>query len=333
VTSVELTHALCWTDFAAECSVDLTQPNAWKCGRCVRFPPAEKQPSTAAAPLSPAPAVKEEVQDVDDQPVFDINNVKDEPHEQQESMQTDSDENAIMDTGENVTGGVVGLSEEFIVKEEPVSFAEHNDTPLADQNGLSLANENGVGLIDNIKTEAGGESGYEEGRRSNVSYKVAMFFQRNAARFQACDSLYQIPAAERTDFLLMDSYILQGVFRYLTTFELVACRSVCQAWLRASRVRAAAAPRLDLSGMKVTAHMVQVVAVKKPQQLVLDWTNISKQQVRSVISIVYFLSVLLIRIRIRIHRNHMFLGLLDLDTDPLVRAMDPDPDPSIIKQI
>jgi hypothetical protein len=32
----------------------------------------------------------------------------------------------------------------------------------------------------------------------------------------------------------------------------------------------------------VTAHMVQVVAVKKPQQLVLDWTNISKQQVRSV---------------------------------------------------
>jgi hypothetical protein len=79
------------------------------------------------------------------------------------------------------------------------------------------------------------------------------------------------------------------VFRYLTTFELVACRSVCQAWLRAARVRTTAAPRLDLSGMKVTAHMVQVVAVKKPQQLVLDWTNISKQQVRSVISIVYVL--------------------------------------------
>jgi hypothetical protein len=262
--------------------VDLTQPNAWKCGRCVRFPPAEKQPSAAAAPLSPAPVVKEEVQDVDDQqPVFDINNVKDEPHEQQESMQTDSDENAIMDTGENVTGGGVGLSEEFIVKEEPVSFAEQNDTPLADQNGLSLANENGMGLPDNIKTEAAGESGYEESRRSNVSYKVAMFFQRNASHFQACDSLYQIPAAERADFLLMDSFVLQGVFRYLTTFELVACRSVCQAWLRAARVRAAAAPRLDLSGMKVTAHMVQVVAVKKPQQLVLDWTNISKQQVRS----------------------------------------------------
>ncbi len=250
----------------------------------MRFPPAEKQPSTTAAPLSPAPAVKEEVQDVDDQqPVFDINNVKDEPHEQQESMQTDSDENAIMDTGENVAGGVGGLSDEFIVKEEPVSFAEQNDTPpLADQNGLSLANENGVGLTDNIKTEAAGESGYEEGRRSNVLYKVAMFFQRNAAHFQACDSLYQIPATERTDFLLMDSFILQGVFRYLTTFELVACRSVCQAWLRAARVRAAAAPRLDLSGMKVTAHMVQVVAVKKPQQLVLDWTNISKQQVRCV---------------------------------------------------
>ncbi len=283
MTFIELTHALCWTDFAAECSVDLTQPNAWKCGRCVRFPPAEKQPSTTAAPLSPAPTVKEEVQDVDDQqPVFDINNVKDEPHEQQESMQTDSDENAIMDTGENVSGGVVGLSEEFIVKEEPVSFAEQNDTPLADQNGLPLANENGVGLPDGIKTEAACESGYEEGRRSNVSYKVAMFFQRNAAHFQACDSLYQIPAAERTDFLLMDSCMLQGVFRYLTTFELVACRSVCQAWLRAARVRAAAAPRLDLSGMKVTAHMVQVVAVKKPQQLVLDWTNISKQQVRSV---------------------------------------------------
>jgi hypothetical protein len=287
VTSLELTHAICWTDFAAECSVDLTQPNAWKCGRCLRFPPAEKQPSTTAAPLSPAPAaVKEEVQDVDDQqPVFDINNVKDEPHE---SMETDSDENAIMDTGENVAGGVVGLSEEFIVKEEPVGFAEQNDTPLADQNGLPLANKNGVGLPDGIKTEAAGEGGYEEGRRSNLSYRVAMFFQRNAARFQACDSLYQIPAVERTDFLLMDSFILQGVFRYLTTFELVACRSVCQAWLRAARVRAATAPRLDLSGMKVTAHMVQVVAVKKPQQLVLDWTNISKQQVRSV-SMLYVL--------------------------------------------
>ena len=207
--------------------------------------------------------MKEEVHD-DEQPVFDINNVKAEPQEQ-ESMQLDTDESA-MDTGDTSSSSNAVHHGEFIVKEEPVGGTEENGGPEP-------------GDIKAELIEAIGEE-EEEGRTTgNLAYKVGLFFQRNATYFRLFNNLYQIPEGERAAVLVTESSVLGHVFQYLTTLELVACRSVCRAWQRVVARDYAVSLRVDLSGMKVTAHMVQVVAMKKPQHLVLDWTNVSKQQV------------------------------------------------------
>lgn len=263
---LELTHSICWSDFGAECSADFSLPNSWKCGRCVRFPPADKQPSCSIV-------AKEEIKDADE-PEFDINNVKAEPQES-ESMQMDTDDLAMETGGGNNT---VDAGEDVVIKEEPLG---------------SMAVENSLSQRCDIKTEAADEAReegeQEEGGRTNLAYKVAYFFQRHAERFRVFHELYQVPAAEeqRLTTLLTERTILVEIFQYLTTFELLTCRSVCKAWQRAARECAAvASSRVDLSGMKVTAYMVQVVAQKKPYHLVLDWTNISKQQVNGFLSLI-----------------------------------------------
>jgi hypothetical protein len=226
----------------------------------LKFPREEKQPK----PISTTPAlvpVKNEVkmEEEEEQPVFDINNVKAEPQEP-ESMQVDDSDHNIQVAADH---GSSVIYRDLVVKEESVV-----GTGSEDNNCLQPGD---------IKSELLDES-CEEGR-SNLAYKVSMFFQRNASHFQTFNDLYRIPEQERCTVLVNNNTVLAEIFQYLTTFELVACRSVCKVWCKVARSLAATSSRLDLSGMKVTAHMVQVVAARKPQRLILDWTNISKQQV------------------------------------------------------
>ena len=83
--------------------------------------------------------------------------------------------------------------------------------------------------------------------------------------------------AERQLALLMDTNILLNIFQYLNTSDLLKCRVVCKEWDRISRDKKFTTI-MDLSGLKITANMITMAANMKPDAMVLDWTNIGKQQ-------------------------------------------------------
>ena len=67
------------------------------------------------------------------------------------------------------------------------------------------------------------------------------------------------------------------VFKLLSTPELAVASRVCRAWHRVS-LDPGLWSVVDLTRLKITPHLLSTTVQKQPTGLMLDWTNLGKQQ-------------------------------------------------------
>jgi len=239
----ELVHFICLPDFGNTGAVRKESCNLWKCASCIRFPKkvAKLEPSEDQS------IKKELIIEADNS--FDLSKVKDEPqpYSEQSEMQVD---NPVIEQTENI-------------KQENT------------QEGSTTQEKNmivdSVPFCPAIKEEPSCPA-------TNTIYsKVESFFRRNGENFQMFNQLYSLDSSERTSKLLEDRKVLLRVFANLSTFDLLRCRSVCRTWNKHSYDKALGST-IDLSGLKITSDMINNMSNIRPEQLMLDWTNVGKQQ-------------------------------------------------------
>lgn len=83
--------------------------------------------------------------------------------------------------------------------------------------------------------------------------------------------------------LALDKNILFNVFKYLSQDTLVICSSVCKIW-----ADIAVSPKLWLkmncAEQKMSANLLMAIVRRQPENIILDWTQIAKQQLAWIIS-------------------------------------------------
>ena len=191
------------------------------------------------------PSVKEEVSDVN---MFDLSKVKNEPEPYNESNNAEADRPVI---------------------DNQVS----NQQPILPQK-MEVDATNGGGLDTSITVVK------EEPRdvfTSTLSLKVESFFSRNGDRFQKYNRLFSLPVSDLPRNILEDETVLLRVLMNLSTKDVNRCRLVCKTWHRVTRNKVFE-NSLDLSGLKITSDMINTMANLKADTLILDWSNLGKQQ-------------------------------------------------------
>jgi len=77
--------------------------------------------------------------------------------------------------------------------------------------------------------------------------------------------------------LKLEEIVLLPVFKYLSTVDLATCGCVCKTWHTVS-LDPSLWTVVDLTGQKISSHLLSTTVQKQPVGLLLDWTNMGKQQ-------------------------------------------------------
>lgn len=91
----------------------------------------------------------------------------------------------------------------------------------------------------------------------------------------------QLPLIQRTDnngqSLAYDRTVLLSVFKYLNAKDLASVAVVCRVWARYS-IDPSLWRRMDLARAHLTASHLTGIVRRQPENLCLDWTNVTKRQ-------------------------------------------------------
>ncbi|KAK0093438.1 hypothetical protein PV326_013533 [Microctonus aethiopoides] len=91
----------------------------------------------------------------------------------------------------------------------------------------------------------------------------------------------QLPLIQRTDnngqSLAYDRTVLLSVFKYLNAKDLASVAVVCRVWARYS-IDPSLWRRMDLTRAHLTASHLTGIVRRQPENLCLDWTNVTKRQ-------------------------------------------------------
>ena len=77
--------------------------------------------------------------------------------------------------------------------------------------------------------------------------------------------------------LNLEFQLMLPVFKFLTTSQLALAARVCKSWHKVS-LDPSLWTIVDLTRQKISAHLLSTTVQKQPPGLVLDWTNMGKQQ-------------------------------------------------------
>jgi hypothetical protein len=197
--------------------------------------------------------------------------VKHEIVEKDESERMDVDDNSAseqtqpstaLNEGTKITPVNGTISENVTVKEEP---------------NTEGYNENCVEMKDTSEVHVKQEVSETFSNAERLKLRVDEYFARKHDIFGKFKVLYNMELTERHEAVLQDPHILLQIFKNLNTPDLLRCRLVSRTWNQTSR-HEKFDHLVDLSGLKVTVNMITKAVEMKPETMVLDWTNVGKQQ-------------------------------------------------------
>ena len=77
--------------------------------------------------------------------------------------------------------------------------------------------------------------------------------------------------------LRLERQLLLPILRFLPTLDLASCGLVCRTWHTAT-LDPSLHHTVNLTGRKISTHLLSITVQKQPAKLVLDWTNLVKPQ-------------------------------------------------------
>lgn len=256
----ELVHAICLSDFGINCEMRTSEmPNYWKCYTCIRFPPKPKDPE-------PVPNA-----DQDKNNSYNLDIVKHEIVEKDESEKMDVDDNSASEPTQPSTALNEGT------KTAPVNGTISENMTVKEEPNTEGYNENCVEMKDTSEVHVKQEVSETFSNAERLKLRVDEYFARKHDIFGKFKVLYNMEIAERHETVLQDPHILMQIFKNLNTPDLLRCRLVSRTWNQTSR-HEKFDQVVDLSGLKITVNMITKAVEMKPETMVLDWTNVGKQQ-------------------------------------------------------
>lgn len=192
----------------------------------------------------------------------------------------------------------------FIARDEFEKFSESDeDASQTPSTSTIIKTEEKLKGLDDIAEGADKQrkSGDGSSKESHFNLENSISRKRNALRAQLAQqiisssskllkksvfpvrpSLTSCQSSTNTN-LALDKQILLSVFQYLSHDTLVVCSTVCKVW-----ADVAISPKLwkkmNCAEQKMTANLLIAIVRRQPENLILDWSQIAKQQLAWIIS-------------------------------------------------
>jgi len=112
---------------------------------------------------------------------------------------------------------------------------------------------------------------------SKKQLKQPSYVFRPPPRTVKAEDVYEKLKKMPTLDLKLEEVVLLPVFKYLSTVDLATCGCVCKTWHTVS-LDPALWTVVDLTSQKISSHLLSTTVQKQPVGLLLDWTNMGKQQ-------------------------------------------------------
>merc|ERR1712059_13403 len=112
---------------------------------------------------------------------------------------------------------------------------------------------------------------------STKTLKQPLYVFRPAPLIVKAEDVYARRKKVKDVDIKMELIVILPIFRYLSTPEVAICSIVCKAWHRISLDPSLWTGAVDLTGKKITSHLLSTTVQKQPVGLLLDWTNLGKQ--------------------------------------------------------
>lgn len=186
----------------------------------------------------------------------------------------------------------------FSDSEDETSASPSTSTIIKTEDKLKCLNiDESVDII--IKRRKSGEETNKESSNNNLENNITR--KRNALRAQLAQqiisssskmlkkpvfpirpSFYHMQSSNYTN-LAIDKNVLFSVFQYLNQDTLIICTSVCKVWADVA-VSPQLWKKMNCAEQKMSANLLTAIVRRQPENLILDWSHIAKQQLAWIIS-------------------------------------------------